>query len=62
MWAARDGLVSVLEDADLGELRTDYEALLVQLAGGESASFAPVTITDLLNELIAEAETDTLKL
>lgn len=55
-------LVSVLEDADLGELRTDYEALLVQLAGGESASFAPVTITDLLNELIAEAETDTLKL
>ena len=55
-------LVSVLEGADLGELRADHDALLMQLAGGEFASFAPVTITDLLNELIAEAETDTLKL
>jgi hypothetical protein len=36
--------------------------LIVQLEGGEVASFAPITVHDLLNELIAAAEVDTLKL
>ena len=55
-------LMSVLGAGDLGDLRADYDALLAQLAGGEVANFAPVTVQDLLNELIEEAEMDTLKL
>jgi tetratricopeptide (TPR) repeat protein len=55
-------LMSVLGAGDLGELRADYDALAAQLAGGEVATFAPITVQDLLNELIEEAEMDTLKL
>jgi tetratricopeptide (TPR) repeat protein len=55
-------LVSVLDDATLGDLQADYDALIVQLEGGEVASFAPITVHDMLNELIAAAEVDTLKL
>lgn len=55
-------LVSVLGAGDLGELRSDYDALVAQLAGGEVANFAPITVQDLMNELIEEAEMDTLKL
>lgn len=55
-------LMRVFGAGDLGELRADYEALVAQLAGGEVASFAPITVQDLLNELIEETEMDTLKL
>jgi predicted ATPase len=55
-------LASVLEGGVPGEMQADYEALVAQLAGGEVATFAPVTVQDLLNELIEEAELDTLKL
>ncbi|MCX7357277.1 MAG: hypothetical protein NT015_03900 [Alphaproteobacteria bacterium] len=55
-------LVSALAGGDLGDMQADYDALMAQLAGGEIANFAPITVQDLLNELIEEAEMDTLKL
>lgn len=55
-------LLSVLAQADLGELASTRDALIKALDGGAPATFAPVTIQDLLSELIAEAEVDSLKL
>lgn len=54
--------VRVLEHADLGDLRASYEALVAELEGGAPVNVAPATIQDLLTELIAEADVDTLKL
>ncbi|MBL8547899.1 MAG: hypothetical protein JNL81_15640 [Hyphomonadaceae bacterium] len=54
--------VRALERADLGDLRSSYDALVTQLKGGRPANMAPVTVQDLLSELVAEAEVDTLKL
>lgn len=55
-------LLSVLDQADLGELAATRDALIAELDGGAPATFAPVTIQDLLNELVAEAEVDSLRL
>lgn len=55
-------LLSALGSGDLGDLQAAYDAVLAQLQGGEVANIAPVTVQDLLNELMAEAEMDTLKL
>ncbi|ANP47488.1 adenylate/guanylate cyclase domain-containing protein [Candidatus Viadribacter manganicus] len=55
-------LLSVLEAADLGDMAATRDALIAQLDGGAPATFAPVTVQDLLKELLAEAEVDSLRL
>jgi len=55
-------LVSVLHSADLGTLRSSYDALVAELDGGEHAAAEATTVHDLLNEIIAEAEMETLRL
>ena len=55
-------LISVLEGGVPAEMQADHDALMVQLAGGDVANFAPVTVQALLSELVEEAEIDTLKL
>lgn len=55
-------LASVLGSGELGDLQGDYDALKVQLDGGEATAFAPITVQDLLNEIVEETELDTLKL
>ncbi|MEZ5972709.1 MAG: adenylate/guanylate cyclase domain-containing protein [Hyphomonadaceae bacterium] len=55
-------LLSALRGSDLGEMQADFDALSEQIAGGDVADLAPMTVRDHLNELIEEAEADTLKL
>ncbi len=55
-------LLSALGQADLGDLAATRDALSMELDGGVPATVAPITIQDLLNELIAEAEVDSLRL
>jgi len=55
-------LVSALEGADLGDLRPVYETLAAELQGDEPKQADAPAIQDLLNEIIAEADVDTLRL
>ncbi len=55
-------LAGALNNADLGDLRPAYEALIAELGGGEPAAMSATTVQDLVNEIIAEAEVDSLKL
>ncbi len=55
-------LAGVLHDGDLGSLRSSYDALVVELDGGVQAVAEVVTVQDLLNEIIADADVDSLRL
>lgn len=54
-------LASVLDGADLGDMRSAYAGLIAELADAEP-DVAPMTIQDMANEIIGAADMDPLKL